>query len=83
MQKIAADSIVLLKNDSGLLPLRSDRLKKVAIIGGNAKATILSGGGSAALKPSYFISPYEGIVNALPKDVEVSYSEGARGRYLY
>ncbi|KAF9066008.1 beta-glucosidase [Rhodocollybia butyracea] len=69
MRKVAAESIL-------------QGLKKIAIIGGNAKARVLSGGGSAALKPSYFISPYEGIVNALREehgsDVEVTYCEGAR-----
>lgn len=79
LRKVAAESIVLLKNDNGLLPIDKTKVKKVAIVGGNAKAVILSGGGSAALKPSYFISPYDGIVNALGKDVEVTYSEGARG----
>lgn len=85
MRKVAAESIVLLKNDGGLLPLKPKEqgLKKIAIIGGNAKARVLSGGGSAALKPSYFISPYEGITSALEKefggDVEVTYCEGARG----
>jgi len=79
LQKAAAESIVLLKNDNGLLPIDKTKVKKVAIVGGNAKAVILSGGGSAALKPSYFVSPYDGIVNALGKDVEVTYSEGARG----
>ncbi|KAI0053793.1 glycoside hydrolase family 3 protein [Auriscalpium vulgare] len=78
MRKVAAQSIVLLKNDTNLLPLEAKSLRKVAIIGGNAKALVLSGGGSAALKPSYFVSPYDGIVNALGKDVEVTYSEGAR-----
>ena len=54
-------------------------------MGGNAKAVILSGGGSASLKPSYFVSPYEGIVAALKEadpNVEITYSEGARGTYL-
>lgn len=78
MRKLAGESIVLLKNDNGILPLEPKKLKKVAIVGGNAKAAVLSGGGSAALKPSFFVSPYEGIVNALGKDVEVTYSEGAR-----
>jgi beta-glucosidase len=82
MQKVAAESIVLLKNDAGLLPLKPEQLRKVAIVGGNAKAAILSGGGSAALKPSYYISSYQGIVNALPKNVEVSYSDGATGTCL-
>lgn len=79
MRKLAADSIVLLKNEGSILPLEPSKLKKIAIVGGNAKAFVLSGGGSAALKPSYFTSPYDGIVAALGKDVEVTYSEGARG----
>ena len=79
LRQAAAESIVLLKNDNGILPVDKTKVKKVAIVGGNAKAAILSGGGSAALKPSYFVSPYDGIVKALGKDVEVTYSEGARG----
>ncbi|CAL1703114.1 unnamed protein product [Somion occarium] len=80
MRHIASQSIVLLKNDNNLLPLKPKEqgLKKIAIVGGNAKAIVLSGGGSASLKPSYFISPYEGIVEALGSDVEITYSEGAR-----
>jgi beta-glucosidase len=70
-----------LKNQNATLPLQADNLKKIAIIGGNAKAVVPSGGGSAALKPSYFVSPYDGIVKALPKDVQVTYSEGARGQF--
>jgi len=82
MRKVAGESMVLLKNKDATLPLRAHGLKKIAIVGGNAKAIILSGGGSAALKPSYFVSPYDGIVNALPKGVQVTYSEGARGQFM-
>ncbi|KAJ6482510.1 beta-glucosidase [Mycena sanguinolenta] len=80
MRRVAAQSIVLLKNEGDLLPLQPKNLKKIAIIGGNAKAIVLSGGGSAALKASYFVSPYQGIVDALAAnpDVEITYSEGAR-----
>ncbi|KDQ59964.1 glycoside hydrolase family 3 protein [Jaapia argillacea MUCL 33604] len=86
MRKLASSSIVLLKNapsssttsSSPLLPLNPQKIKKIAIIGGNAKAVVLSGGGSAALKPSYWVSPFDGIVNALGKDVEVAYAEGSR-----
>lgn len=81
MRKVAAEGIVLLKNEGEVLPLKPQNLKKIAIVGGNAKAIVLSGGGSAALKASYFISPYDGIVNALaPHGVEITYSEGARGK---
>ena len=82
MRKLAAESIVLLKNEGDILPLRPSELKKVAILGGNAKAIVLGGGGSASLKPSYFVSPYDGIVNALGKDVEILYTEGARSMFI-
>ncbi|OSD02184.1 glycoside hydrolase family 3 protein [Trametes coccinea BRFM310] len=83
MTRLASQAIVLLKNEGGILPLKPKEqgLKKIAIVGGNAKAVVLSGGGSAALKPSFFISPYEGIVSALGRidpNVEITYSEGAR-----
>ncbi len=67
MRKFAAEAIVLLKNDKNVLTLNAKTLKKVAIVGGNAKALIWSGGGSAALKFSYIITPYDDIVDALKK----------------
>ncbi|KZT03376.1 glycoside hydrolase family 3 protein [Laetiporus sulphureus 93-53] len=87
MRELAAASIVLLKNEGGVLPLKpkAQGIKKLAIVGGNAKAAVLSGGGSAALKPSFFVSPYDGIVAALGEvapDVEVTYCEGARAYML-
>jgi beta-glucosidase len=84
LRKVAAEGIVLLRNEGGVLPLAPERLRKVAVIGPNAKAVVLSGGGSAALKPSFFVSPYEGIVNALKAaGTEVTYCEGARGVLLF
>jgi len=83
LQQTAAESIVLLKNDDGVLPIDKTQVTKVAIVGGNAKAVVLSGGGSAALKPTYFVSPYDGIVKALGENVEVTYSEGARGMSFF
>jgi beta-glucosidase len=52
---------------------------KVAVIGPNAKAPVLSGGGSAALTPSYFVTPFDGIANALKEagnEIKPTYSEG-------
>ena len=76
MRKVASESIVLLKNEGSLLPLKTSTLKKIAIIGPNAKARVRGGGGSANLRPSYVITPYEGIVNALPIETEVLYNAG-------
>nr|QNS30905.1 beta-glucosidase [Auricularia heimuer] len=78
VRHLAASSIVLLRNEGGVLPLDKSKVKKVAIIGPNAKERIINGGGSASLRAAYVVSPYEGIVNALGKDVEVIYAEGTR-----
>ncbi|KAF7974223.1 hypothetical protein HWV62_13094 [Athelia sp. TMB] len=79
MRTLAAESIVLLKNTSALLPLNPAQLqgKRVVVVGGNAKAAVLSGGGSASLKPSYFSSAWDGLVAGLGEGVEVVYCEGA------
>ena len=84
MRKIASESIVLLRNEGDILPLNPQKIKKIAIIGPNSKAFVLSGGGSAALKPSYFVSAYDGIVSALEQAgsaTEVTYSEGTTGLF--
>ena len=46
-QKIAEESIVLLKNAGNQLPLSAATLKSIAVIGSHADAGVLSGGGSA------------------------------------
>jgi beta-glucosidase len=48
-QKAAEDSLVLLKNDGDLLPLR--KAKSIAVIGGNADKGVLAGGGSSDVTP--------------------------------
>ena len=46
-QHIAEESIVLLKNENGLLPLNADSIHTIALIGSHADVGVLSGGGSA------------------------------------
>lgn len=56
MRKVASESIVLLHNEGDHLAfLTRKSSRKVAIVGSNAQAIILSGvRGSAALKPQLF-----------------------------
>ena len=49
-QHIEEKSIVLLKNEHGVLPL-SAKVKTIAIIGGHADVGMISGGGSAQVDP--------------------------------
>jgi beta-glucosidase len=51
-QRTAEESMVLLKNAQGQLPLNAAALKSIAIIGGHADAGVLSGGGSAQVDPA-------------------------------
>jgi beta-glucosidase len=48
-QDAAENSLVLLKNDGGLLPLR--RVRSLAVIGGNADRGVIAGGGSSDVTP--------------------------------
>src|SRR5579871_557313 len=50
-QKIAEQSIVLLKNDGGQLPLDAAKLHSIAVIGPHADVGMISGGGSAQVDP--------------------------------
>lgn len=77
MREAAADAVVLLKNDKQILPL-SSKTKSIAIIGPNAKIPMISGGGSAALRPTYAVSPLEGISSAAKElGIDVKYALGA------
>ena len=81
-RKLTAETMVLLKNKSGLLPLHVDKAKKIAIIGPHAKASVISGGGSAALKPTYVVTPWDGITKAAPEGFSMRYAVGTYGQHL-
>jgi beta-glucosidase len=74
-REIAAKGIVLLKNSGGLLPLASDRLHAIAVIGGDADHYI-TGGGSSLVRPISLVSMLEGIRRQVGEGVRVEYAEG-------
>lgn len=59
LRKLAAESIVLFKNEDNVLPLKKD--KKILVIGPNTKISVYCGGGSSSMAPYYAVSPWEGI----------------------
>ena len=73
--KVARRSIVLLKNESGILPLSKD-VKKIAVIGQNAVLKTQSGGVGAGVKALYEITPLQGIQKRAGDAVEVVYAPG-------
>lgn len=72
----AAEGMVLVHND-GLLPLRADRLTRVAVIGDHAVRPRIQGGGSATVIPEHVISPLAGLRAALPDTVLLDHRLGA------
>ena len=78
-QQLALDAarkaIILLKNDSHLLPLKKGNYRRIAVIGPNA-AEVHLGGYSGW--PGRGVSILQGIKDKVGQDVEVLYSLGCR-----
>lgn len=74
-RRVAARSIVLLRNQGRLLPL-SPRVRSIAVIGADATSN-RSGGGSSKISTDHSISPLDGIKARAGKDVKVLYDDGS------
>jgi beta-glucosidase len=66
LRQLAAESLVLLKNDDNVLPLAKN--KTTAVIGSNGKVASFCGGGSASMRPYYKVTPYDGIARKLESE---------------
>ena len=75
--EMARESIVLLKNENNILPLKKDTLKSIAVIGPNAMDPM-------ALLANYYgypksmITPFEGILNAVSPGTQVTWDPGCK-----
>lgn len=76
IRRAGAESIVLLKNKGGLLPLEARRPQTIAVIGANARWPSIMGGGSAEVAPHYVVSPLEGIQAKAGPETAVEYALG-------
>lgn len=74
--RAAEESMILLKNDGEVLPLQTDRIRKLVVVGQNAAAIHSAGGGSAEIKALYEICPLMGIKSYLGGNTEVVYVPG-------
>jgi beta-glucosidase len=76
--RIAAnESIVLLKNSGGVLPLSGERTRKIAVIGPNAAVARTGGGGSSLVRPKYAITALDGIKEAAGPRADIVHALGA------
>lgn len=77
-REAAQCGLVLLKNQN-VLPLRPSAIKKVAIIGPNARRPTAGGSGSAAVNPLYITTPEECLTKdllSINSSIEIRYEQG-------
>ena len=77
-RKIAAEGLVLLKND-GTLPLQIPQGGKLLVVGENAYKMMVVGGGSSNLKTKYEIIPLEALHEAFDGKASVVWERGYVG----
>lgn len=73
---VARESVVLLKNSKGRLPLSPENTKEILVIGENADLMHALGGGSAEIKALYEITPLMGVKMLLGGNAKVTYVKG-------
>ena len=71
---LAAEGMVLLKNQGNVLPLDKATLKTIALIGNDAAKT--GGGGSSHVKPLYTVKPSTGLKARAGAGVTVKTNDG-------
>ena len=77
-RKIAADGVVLLKND-GVLPLNPPKDAKILVVGENAYKMMVVGGGSSNLKTQYEIVPLDALHEVFDGKAQVVWERGYVG----
>lgn len=73
-RKVAAESMVLLKNEAGLLPLGKQR--KLAVIGAFAEKPRYQGGGSSHIRPTQIDQPIAELRKLAGDSTEIVYAQG-------
>jgi beta-glucosidase len=74
-RRAAAESIVLLKNEGGVLPLDLNRTKRVVLIGPNCaqRFCVMGLGGSSGAQALYEVTPLKGLEAKLKDRAELTY----------
>ncbi|MDM4206781.1 beta-glucosidase [Klebsiella spallanzanii] len=76
-QRLAGESIVLLKNENDLLPLRPEKTPRIAVLGKPAQEPVIQGSGCATTVPYLLDRPLDEIFDLAGDDFSVSWAVGA------
>ncbi len=75
-REVHAQTITLLKNDKGVLPVSKSKYKKIAIIGEFAANPRYQGNGSSEVKPTQLDNVLDIVKNEYGKGLKITYSQG-------
>jgi beta-glucosidase len=73
-RRTAEEGMVLIRNN-GILPLQESELKRIAVIGPNARTGQIQGGGSSVVSPHYQVMPLEAMQTHFDS-MEINYEIG-------
>lgn len=76
VRKISGECIVLLKNKDNILPLRTEKVSQLAVIGAFAMTPRFEGSGSSKVTPAMVDTPFNEMKKLVGKNCKVSYSAG-------
>ena len=72
----AREGMVLLKNDDASLPLDSEDVRSIFVVGPNVHPAVVGGGGSSKTEPFTSVSILEGLVDAAGTETKVLHAQG-------
>lgn len=75
-QRLAAESIVLLKNEDAILPLRPGKQRTVAVLGKPAQEPVIQGSGCATTVPYTLDRPLDEIFDVAGSDFNIEFAIG-------
>ena len=75
-RQVAAEGMVLLKNEDNILPLSPTRFKNIAVMGDFAEHPRFQGGGSSRVNPTKIDTAFGAMSKNLPTGLEMSFCEG-------
>jgi beta-glucosidase len=73
---VAAEAMVLLKNDNAVLPIKPGTIETIAAIGPSALGWQIGGGGSSRVDPPHVIDPLTALKAKLGDQTEIVYAAG-------
>lgn len=75
-QQLAAESIVLLKNEDNILPLKTGKKTTIAVLGKPAQEPVIQGSGCATTVPYRLDRPLDEIFEVAGDDFNIDYAIG-------